>query len=52
MEAYRETGIHFTNINRVCRGERKSEKGFKWMYEKDYKEEEIENNGESKKNII
>ena len=31
-------GFHFGNVAACCRGERKTHKGFRWMYADDYKE--------------
>ena len=33
IEAYRITGIHFSNILRVCKGEFQQSRGYKWHYE-------------------
>ena len=41
-EAARENNIQFTNICKVCRGERKTAGGFGWSYEKKINEEPIQ----------
>ena len=40
-EAARENNIQFTNICKVCRGERKTAGGFGWSYEKEVNKEPI-----------
>lgn len=34
--AAKENGFNATNISQVCRGEKKTHKGFVWIYKKDY----------------
>ena len=42
-EASRQTGFNQSAISKCCRGERKTHKGFKWMYLSDYEKLNKEN---------